>query len=426
MGVQTLVQVRRGSAAAWVSANPTLSAGEWGYETDTGKYKIGDGLTSWTSLAYAAVIPSAFIGASGIGVSQGSNGNNLTVSVTGIGSSQVTDFNSAVDARITAAAVSEEQVQDILASGNHTTTGFLRNGTGISIDYDDANNSLTISTTGLSLSGHTHTLSNITDVTASATEVNYIDGTLLGTVVANKAIAVDANKDITGFRDVSLDRNLIVGGNLTVQGSSTIVNSTTVDIGDNIIQVNVSGAATQGGFQVLNNSNSEVTKLVWDISDTRWEFEGGGANVYTTGNVTANTFTSSTTSTAPFIVNSTGLVTNLNADLLDSQHGSYYLDWNNTTNKPDPIITGTLTGNVTGSSSVTLTDLTNGTLTINTTIASGVVTSNMIADGTIMNVDINASAGISVSKFAAGSTGQVLQTNNSGGVVWGSIDGGTP
>ncbi len=46
------IQLRRGTASAWTSANPTLSAGEPGYETDTGLAKIGDGSTTWTSLEY--------------------------------------------------------------------------------------------------------------------------------------------------------------------------------------------------------------------------------------------------------------------------------------------------------------------------------------------------------------------------------------
>lgn len=54
-----------------------------------------------------------------------------------------------------------------------------------------------------------------------------------------------------------------------------------------------------------------------------------------------------------------GAGTGLDADLLDGQHGSYYLDWTNTTNKPDPTIT--LAGDLSGS--VTLTDLASGTLT---------------------------------------------------------------
>lgn len=52
MAVVTQIQVRRGTAASWASANPTLAAGEWGYETDTKLYKIGDGSTVWNSLVY--------------------------------------------------------------------------------------------------------------------------------------------------------------------------------------------------------------------------------------------------------------------------------------------------------------------------------------------------------------------------------------
>jgi hypothetical protein len=46
------LQIRRDSAADWTSENPTLAAGEEGYETDTGKRKVGDGSTAWNSLAY--------------------------------------------------------------------------------------------------------------------------------------------------------------------------------------------------------------------------------------------------------------------------------------------------------------------------------------------------------------------------------------
>lgn len=46
------IQVRRGAAAAWTLANPVLAQGEWGEETDTGRMKIGDGLTHWISLVY--------------------------------------------------------------------------------------------------------------------------------------------------------------------------------------------------------------------------------------------------------------------------------------------------------------------------------------------------------------------------------------
>lgn len=52
MAVVTQIQVRRGTASQWTSTNPTLASGEWGFETDTNKVKIGDGTTAWTGLSY--------------------------------------------------------------------------------------------------------------------------------------------------------------------------------------------------------------------------------------------------------------------------------------------------------------------------------------------------------------------------------------
>jgi hypothetical protein len=54
MPVVTQVQVRRGTASQWTSANPTLASGEQGFETDTLKLKIGNGSTAWNSLGYVA------------------------------------------------------------------------------------------------------------------------------------------------------------------------------------------------------------------------------------------------------------------------------------------------------------------------------------------------------------------------------------
>lgn len=62
MAVQ--IQFRRGTASAWTTANPTLAEGEMGIETDTDQFKIGDGLTAWTSLSYGGI--------------QGANGTNGT------------------------------------------------------------------------------------------------------------------------------------------------------------------------------------------------------------------------------------------------------------------------------------------------------------------------------------------------------------
>ena len=52
----TRMQQRRGTAAQWISTNsgngPILAAGEIGYESDTNKFKIGDGTNHWLNLDY--------------------------------------------------------------------------------------------------------------------------------------------------------------------------------------------------------------------------------------------------------------------------------------------------------------------------------------------------------------------------------------
>jgi hypothetical protein len=47
-----LMKQRYDTAANWTTANPTLLAGEIGIESDTKKWKLGDGSTAWTSLGY--------------------------------------------------------------------------------------------------------------------------------------------------------------------------------------------------------------------------------------------------------------------------------------------------------------------------------------------------------------------------------------
>jgi hypothetical protein len=48
------ILLRRDTAANWTSANPVLAQGEMALETDTRRYKIGDGMNAWNGLAYAS------------------------------------------------------------------------------------------------------------------------------------------------------------------------------------------------------------------------------------------------------------------------------------------------------------------------------------------------------------------------------------
>jgi len=48
----TRMQQRRGTASQWTAANPVLAAGEIGFETDSGMFKMGDGTNQWSALSY--------------------------------------------------------------------------------------------------------------------------------------------------------------------------------------------------------------------------------------------------------------------------------------------------------------------------------------------------------------------------------------
>ncbi len=64
-------QARRGTAASWTSINPVLRPGEFGFEEDTGKLKIGDGSSHWVGLDYGA-------GVDGLSGEDGADGTSFT------------------------------------------------------------------------------------------------------------------------------------------------------------------------------------------------------------------------------------------------------------------------------------------------------------------------------------------------------------
>lgn len=398
MPANTQLQIRRGLSSLWASVNSTLAAGEIGHETDTGRIKIGDGTTQWNSLPYSFAKYTDIVTGSGINasyltdvggrvtgvqilnnikaganialtldtndnsisiagsspvtLSEGTgihivqNGDDYEVNISGLTSSNINDFNSAVDARISISALDEEQVIDIMSTG-------LFGGTGIHLSYDDdGTGQISLNVSGL-------TLSNITDITASATEVNYLDGSTPGSATASNVLVVDANKDIDGIRNLSID------GNLTVNGTTTTVESTVTKLRDPVITLGSGDNPTSDddkdrgiefnyyfadaariGFFGFDDSTRKFTFLT-DATNTNEVFTG------TKGEVDAN------------------------------------VDWSNILNKPDPVITGELTGDATGISSATFTDLSNVRLTINTSISNLSVTKLSASGITLGNTTIN-------------------------------------
>ena len=50
--VKVQITLREDSSNVWEKLNPILKKAEFGYESNTGKLKIGDGVTAWNSLSY--------------------------------------------------------------------------------------------------------------------------------------------------------------------------------------------------------------------------------------------------------------------------------------------------------------------------------------------------------------------------------------
>ena len=131
---------------------------------------------------------------------------------------------------------------------------------------------------------------NILDgVTSTAAELNLVDGSTAGTVVASKAVVVDSDKDVTGFRNVTLTgeldaATLDVSGNIDIDGVTNLdntdidgsltvdgavdINATTFDI-DATDDIDIDTTDTTGGIAIgtatsgvpisIGHTTSEVT-----------------------------------------------------------------------------------------------------------------------------------------------------------------------
>ena len=123
----------------------------------------------------------------------------------------------------------------------------------------------------------THTELNLLDgVTANTTELNYVDVATLGTAEASKAVTADANKDITGIR------NLTITGALSV-GSGLVTMSDIYPVGS--IYINAAVATNPGtllGFGTWVAFGTGRTMVGIDASQTEFDTLGeeGGAKTH--------------------------------------------------------------------------------------------------------------------------------------------------
>jgi hypothetical protein len=266
----TRMQQRRGTASQWVSSNegagPILNAGEIGWESDTNKFKIGDGVSSWSSLDYFADINSTVNPAFGSSISfEGATANDFETTLL------VTDPTA--DRTITfpdATGTVQLRVTDV----SDTEIGYLNGVTSaIQTQLDDK-----------STASKTETLTN---KTLTSPVINTPTGITKSDVgLANVDNTTDAGKPVSTATQTALDLkaplagpaltgdatavNLTVSGNLTVNGTTTNLNSTNLVIEDKNIVLGDTGTPTDttadGGGITLKGASDKTFNWV-DATD---------------------------------------------------------------------------------------------------------------------------------------------------------------
>jgi len=296
MPALTTIQLRRGSSSQWTASTNPLSQGELGLDTTIKKFKIGDGTSLWSSLPWANIMGADFIGVSGINVSYSSPSGNVTVSVTGLNSSYLSDFNTAVSGLL--------PVKNILAgtniavSGDNGTFTISSNGldtntvkdvigatiigvSGIRASYDNTGKVETISVTGLSSS-------YIGDFNSSVSGlVNGIYAPLNSPALTGVPTAPTAAADTNTTQIASTAFVLGQGSSLTpiIDGTATIGTSNKYARADHIHPTDTSRAALSGatftGSVTIPSGNGNFDTLT--VSGTGVSLNG---HTHTSTNIT--------------------------------------------------------------------------------------------------------------------------------------------
>jgi hypothetical protein len=189
------------------------------------------------------------------------NGAGLTGLVSSLNTSGSTGTGSVSLLTQTLSVVGTANEVETSVSGQTITIGLPDNVT-IGGDLTVNGNDIKSSTaTAITLAGSDVTV--LGDLQVSGNDIKSSTGATVLTLSASNA---------------SFASNLIVGGNLTVNGTSTIVNSTTVEIGDNIISLNGTGA-TNAGLVVRDVTASSLVSgsLLWDTANDYWIAGGLGS-----------------------------------------------------------------------------------------------------------------------------------------------------
>ena len=139
----------------------------------------------------------------------------------------------------------------------------------LNVDYGSSAGQAVQGNTTISVSGTTNEI-EITGTTAQA-----LGGGASYTIGLPSDVTI--GNDLTVTTDAAVGGNMTVTGNLSVLGTTTTVDSTTVQIGDNILELNYGGAQTNAGLLVTDTQapNQNSGSLLWDGTNDHWM--GGAA-----------------------------------------------------------------------------------------------------------------------------------------------------
>jgi len=160
---------------------------------------------------------------------------------------------------------------------NETMIAAVPNG-GVSLYYDN-DPRLAVGENAVTISGHF----SVTENMAVSGDAD-IDGTVaLGTAAVAAVIGEGTaeNPDVAAIpaKNTTVRGDLAVDGDLTVSGTTTTINTETINLADNIIELNSNlGAnnATQDAGLEVNRGNYTNVKLFWDETNHDWRVDAVG------------------------------------------------------------------------------------------------------------------------------------------------------
>jgi hypothetical protein len=134
----------------------------------------------------------------------------------------------------------------------------------LDVDYGSSANNAVEGNTTISVTGTANEV-EITGTTAQA-----LGGGASYTIGLPDDVTI--GNDLTITADASVGGNMTVTGNLSVLGSTTTIDSTTVNIGDNILELNYGGAQTTAGLQVTDSTGGATVSgsLIWNGTNDNW------------------------------------------------------------------------------------------------------------------------------------------------------------